>query len=50
MSVCSWMALQTKYIPMLARMVVMSYVPSSSMTVSSEEMTSSGVMYTSLPM
>ena len=27
---------------------MMSYVPSSSMTVSSEEMTSSGVMYTSV--
>ena len=48
MSVPSWMALHTRYIPMLARMVVISKVPSSWMTFSKEAMTSSGVMYTSV--
>ena len=48
MSVCSWMYLQTRYMPMEARMVVMSQVPSSSTTVGSASSTSFSLMMTSV--
>ena len=47
-SVRSWIALQQRYMPMLARIVVMSQVPSSAITSSSAASTSSRVMYTSV--
>ena len=47
-SVCSWIHLHTRYMPMLARMVVMSQVPRSSTTVGRASSTSFSLMMTSV--